>query len=576
MRALNQHSTERIRRGVFAALVAVVLAGGLWGFGAAFAESPGVDAGTDASDTSTGDATAARTAPDAGSRSDVEPRTDVDAEAADTGLRRPRPSPSADKLLEEADSIERQVARIRGLPTLRPIDKGVKRRDALRELLVEKLEEEQSERDMRREAAVLKKLGMIPRDLDYRAALLDVLTEQIAGFYDQKEDELNIVVGVPLDLQRPAMAHEIFHAIQDQHFDLTRMMEPFSIREHGDFHLARSALVEGDATILMIDYSLYRNGTLPRSEIRSIVDIPMMAKMLEQLQYGELGALEKLESGGSGAPKGTSDGSDDPTGSGNPPGMAGSALDEAPAIIRRSLIFPYLSGMKFVIGLRSGSSWKQFDRIYDNPPVSTEQILHPDRYVEGDEPVVLNYDPSPVLESYEPIYNTVFGEFQMRLFLQQHAKPATERSGDRSIDPVEAAAGWDGDRLYAFQNDAGRVLLTHLSVWDTTRDAVEYYNTLVELNGRRFSEATSHTVSGKHGSATCFRSEQDPGPERIYVERWGDAVLHIEGAPTDVEKGREQDPTTYLLREQIWDSLDRRPFREVYRERMADHDTNDG
>lgn len=534
------------RLAILCGLSMLLLVGAPIGYDVAFA---GADAGATDAGTAGGD----------GAQSDA---------GGDTGTPDGGPNPSANRLLEEADAIAEQVARIRGLPTLETIDKGVRDRNELRDLLVEQLEEEQSRRAMEREAAVLKKLGLVPRDLDYRSTLLDVLTEQIAGFYDQERDQLNIVVGVPLDLQRPAMAHEIFHAIQDQHFDLTRMMEPFSIREHGDFHLARSALVEGDATVLMIDYTLYRRGTLPRSEVRSIVDIPMMAKMLEQLEYGELGALEKLEGESPADPPDPSEAAE----STNPPGMSGSALEEAPAIIRRGLIFPYLAGMQFVIGLRAGRTWEEFNQVYDRPPVSTEQILHPERYAERDEPVILAYEPGEALESFDEIYDTVLGEFQMRLFLEEHAGETSESGGDRAIDVVEAAKGWDGDRLYGFRDDDGRVVVTHLSVWDSTRDAVEYYNALVEVNQRRFSDAAVRTSSGEHGSSTCLHADHDRGTERIYMERWGDAVLHIEGAPTELEEGNERDPTTYMLREQVWKSLQRTPFREVYRKRMAERD----
>lgn len=503
---------------------------------------------------------------DEGDASDGEGRPD-DAESP--------ASPSADQLLKEAGSIADRVARIRGLAPLDDIEKGVKTREELRAILVEKLAEEQTDRQMRQEAAVFRKLGLIPEDLDYREVILDVLTEQIAGFYDQKEGKLNIMVGIPLDLQRPAMAHEIFHAIQDQHFDLTRMLEPFESREHGDFHLARSALIEGDATVLMIDFALYQEGTLPRNDFRSLVDIPMLANMLKQLDYGQLGALEQLsEKGTDGANGGGSDESDSTT---SPTELFDSSLSEAPPIIRRVLIFPYLAGMRFVIAMRSGRTWSEFDDIYRRPPVSAEQILHPERYAERDEPVVLNYDPSAVLDSYDRIYDTVLGEFQMQLFLEQHTGEGETQSGERSVDVEKATTGWDGDRLLAFENDEGRVLLTHLSVWDSRRDAKEYYNALIEVSGRRFPETSKRTADGEYGASTCLYSDTGDRSERIYLERWGDAVLHIEGAPTELdEEGDETDPTTYLLRDQIWETVDRRPFRRVYRERMNELEDREG
>jgi hypothetical protein len=491
-----------------------------------------------------------------------------------------RPTPSADKLLDEASAITDQVARIRGLPPRGPIDKGVKTREELRKILVEKLAEEQSKRQMRQEAAVYRKLGLLPEEFDYREAILDVLTEQIAGFYDQKTGELNIMVGIPLDLQRPAMAHEIFHAVQDQHFDLTRMLKPFDSREHGDFQLARSALVEGDATVLMIDFSLYENGTLPEGQTRSIVDIPMMANMLKQLDYDKLGAMESLGgeagmeqlTGQKGDGRNEDDQKDDDQKKDAQSQMFNSALSDSPAIIRRSLIFPYLAGMRFVIAMRADRSWQEFNKVYNYPPVSTEQILHPDRYASRDEPVILEYDPSEAVPSHDEIYDTVMGEFQMRLFLEHHLE--NREAPETDITPTEASSGWDGDRLLAYRKENGDPIVVHLSVWDTRRDAREYYNALDAITAGRFPEASVRTASGKYGSSVCYRHGGQQDGERVYLERWGDAVLHVEGAPSFLDEGNETDPTAYQIRHRVWETLDRRPFRDVYEERMAEHEEN--
>ncbi len=501
---------------------------------------------------------------------DSSPGDSADADD-DSGEDKGRPTPSPDKLLDEASAITDQVARIRGLPPRGPVEKGVKTREELRKILVEKLAEEQSKRQMRQEAAVYRKLGLLPEKFDYREAILDVLTEQIAGFYDQKTGELNIMVGIPLDLQRPAMAHEIFHAVQDQHFNLTRMLKPFDSREHGDFQLARSALVEGDATVLMIDFSLYENGTLPEGQTRSIVDIPMMANMLKQLDYDKLGAMESL-GGEAGMEqltgKKTDNQKDDAQEEAAQGQMFNSALSDAPAIIRRSLIFPYLAGMRFVIAMRADRSWEEFNKVYDYPPVSTEQVLHPDRYASRDEPVILEYDPGEAVPSHDKIYDTVMGEFQTRLFLEHHLEDREDAETD--ITPTEASSGWDGDRLLAYRRENGDPIVVHLSVWDTRRDAREYYDALDAVTAVRFPEASARTASGKYGSSVCYRHGGETDGERVYLERWGDAVLHVEGAPSALDEGNETDPTAYQMRQRVWETLDRRPFRDVYEERMAE------
>ena len=140
-------------------------------------------------------------------------------------------------LLAATDEIAAQVANVRGLAVKSKVKRGIKKRDELRRTLIEKLAEDVSDDDIAGEGKILKRLGLIPADMDYKKVLLDVLTEQIAGFYDQGSKELYIMVGIPLSLQRPAMAHEIFHALQDQHFDILSLQEPFTTTEHGDFML---------------------------------------------------------------------------------------------------------------------------------------------------------------------------------------------------------------------------------------------------------------------------------------------------------------------------------------------------
>lgn len=451
-------------------------------------------------------------------------------------------------LLDTAAQIAAEVAQIRGLELKSPIKKGIKRRDELRNVLVTKLAEEVSDREIEAEGKVFARLGLIPQDLDYKKMLLDVLTEQIAGFYDQKTKELYIMQGIPLNLQRPAMAHELFHGIQDQHFDILSLQAPFSSTENGDFALARSALIEGDATIVMFDFSLYESGTLPQPDKTSVVDIPMVAGMLKKLSFDDLTAIESMMGGAAGM---------------NSDGVAGSALAQAPAIFRELLMFPYFAGMRFVVMMRIQKAWSDVDAIYENPPVSTEQILHPEKYLAGDMPVFLRYNPSARVlgEAWSPIYDTVMGEFQMRLYLKTHL---SEQEGS---DYSEAATGWNGDRLLAWEHD-DRVMLSHLTAWDSVKDAEEYYQAMVETYDVRYPGATVEANSGKFGESTCLLRSDDS--ERIYVERWGDLVLVIEGAPSSLnENGKETDPTLYMMRKQAFSTLERVPYERYISEATA-------
>lgn len=454
-----------------------------------------------------------------------------------------QPAPQSEEdLLNAADRIAGQVAEIRGLAVKKQVDKGIKRRDELRAVLVEKLAEEVTDADIEAEAKVYKRLGVIPADLDYKKVLLDVLTEQIAGFYDQKTKELYIMEGMPMQMLRPAMAHELFHAIQDQHFDILRLQRPYSTVENSDFALARSALIEGDATVLMFDFSLYESGSLPQPGRTSLVDIPFAANLLRNLQFNDLAELEQMAGAFGGA------GFD----------IGESALAKAPRIFREMLVFPYFAGMRFIVAARAGRTWAEVNEIYDDPPVSTEQILHPERYFDRDDPEYVTFDADAALPGWTRIYDSVLGEFQFLQYLNTHAS----QSG---VDAAAAAAGWDGDRVHAWEDPkSGRVALALVSTWDSETEADEFYTAAVATTATRYPDAEQTRASGEHGRSTCLVVGPADRRERVYIERWGDVVLYLEGTPSvPGEDGEETNPATHRLREQIWKSLDRAPFSEA-------------
>ncbi len=461
------------------------------------------------------------------------------------------------ELLDAASEIEQQVAEIRGLAPRASIPKGVKDRDQLREMLVERFHEEMSEDDFEAEARVYRRLGLLG-DLDgegaYRELMLDLLTEQIAGFYDQDTGELYIMKGLPRVLQRSTMAHEIFHAIQDQHFDINWLLEPYSSQEHADYTLARMALIEGDATVLMFDYELYDQGELPQGNIRSFIDVAPMAAAVLELDPMELAAADQLER------PDTVDLEDESV-----PSLMDSELGSAPPIIRDPLLFPYTEGMRFVVRARSGRSWQEFDAIYENPPVSTSQILHPELFFDDVDPISVHFDASEPVDGRDLSYETVFGELKIRSWLTTHLDDHLEVSAIEDL-----AAGWRGDRLRGYEDDDGHTIVTHLSTWETVDDARDFAEALDEIARRRHDTRSSHTV-GDHGEAWCLRVGDERRGERVVVERWGELVLYIEGTPSKLDDSRREiDATTYLMRDAIWTTHQRIPFDEELRRRRSD------
>ena len=479
-------------------------------------------------------------------------------------------TPQEQALLEAAREIGEKISVIRGLPLRRPIKKGVKDRDQLRQTLVAKLAEEVTDEDIENEALVYKRLGLIAPDLDYKKMFLDLLTEQIAGFYDQEAKELYIMKGIPLSLQRPAMAHELFHGVQDQHFDILSLQGPFTSKENSDFKLARSALIEGDATVLMIDFTLFESGQLPAGQARSIVDMPFVGNMLANLSFDDYGALESMVGGG--------DQNLDPELAERAEAFKQSALNQAPPIVRELLVFPYLGGMRFVAYARKNRAWTDVDAIYADAPVSTEQILHPERYFQRDDPTVLRFDPKAALPTgARPIYDTVFGELQTLLMLKTHLATEIEKPEDASTftrqQLRDAAQGWDGDLMRAWRTPDDRTIVAHLSVWDSTRDAREYFDALGHMLRARYPDATLQTASGKHGRSLCalVAASKDGQPaQRLYLEQWGDMVLHLEGLPSTLDdQGRESDPIVQRMRQASFKTARRIPFAQELARKQA-------
>lgn len=398
--------------------------------------------------------------------------------------------------------------------------------------------------------------------INYKRLMLDLLSEQIAGFYDQDTKELYIMEGLPVALQRPTMAHEIFHVIQDQHFDILAMQAPFNSKEHSDFQLARSALLEGDASVLMLDFSLYEAGSLPQKGIQSIVDSKPMVMAIKQMSQGKMGALESVLN------------------KANKPSAKPSALQRAPSFIRELLIFPYLGGLRFVIEARQGRSWKQFNDIYKRPPVSTEQILHPERYFAGDDPILLNF--TPKLAGAQKVYDNVLGELQMFLILKsQLGDPLPNQAKPVNINLDETLKGWDGDRILSYKTKTGELVTIHLTVWDSPKDASEYYVATKKSITRRFGPLktdktaglTSKTIAAKYGQSTCYSytpaSKTNAAQRSAYVEQWGDLVLYIEGLPAAAANTPANQAPVIQLRDSIWTSLKRVPFRQELNKRIA-------
>jgi hypothetical protein len=325
------------------------------------------------------------------------------------------------------DQIEAEVSQLRELSFLEEVDCQFITRDELRERLLEDFAEDIEEINVTQELFVF--LDLMEEGQNLYNILLDLYSEQIIGFYDSESEELYVVsdVGEPGPLEEVTLAHECTHALQDQHFDLESLPSP---EDNSDLFMAGNSLIEGDASLLQ---GIYYWSCLDDAERE------VYAQQVAELDH--------------------------------------EAFDAAPRVIQENLLFPYVSGVNFVYALWREGGWDAVNQAYSNPPQSTEQILHPEKYyLERDEPQAITM---PDLESalgagWSLLDSDVLGELNMKIYLETFL-------GIDSEEAINAAEGWDGDR-YVFLKDAeGRELLVLSSVWDSQTEAEEFFHAYISF-----------------------------------------------------------------------------------------------
>lgn len=385
-------------------------------------------------------------------------------------------APVQDRLafLQAAEEVLEEVSQLLQLPVLHPLKKSIRSKQEIHAYLVK----EQAESDPAKryaDARALEAFGLVPPGFDLQGFLLRLLTNQVAGLYDPKAGEFYIADWIPLEQQRIVMAHELTHALEDQHFHLRQWMK--AARPNDDAEAARQAVVEGSAVVAMLEEQLHRLG-------RSAADLP------------ELGPLASVIVG-----------------------EAASAPDfaAAPPYLRAALLFPYLEGAAFCQAvLKAQGGWKGFWTVFKQPPRSTREILHPEVYLNGDGrplSVVLPRAQKWRPEGWRLLDENVAGEFNLRQILEEATDPQVARS---------LAAAWRGDRYAVLEQSGSRHLLL---VWRLRfRDAeaagrfVQQYPSVWK---KKFSSARPLVVAERFARFALGDGEADlwcPGAECIDYE----------------------------------------------------------
>jgi hypothetical protein len=403
------------------------------------------------------------------------PATSGPAAAAPT-----TPAPSASATTPAIREVQRAVAELRGLQFRRRVPVTVESPARLAKRLLRVLDEETNETQVRRQGRAMELLGQLPRGTDLPKLLERLQAESVLGFYlpGKPPDKGGLYVRSSRGLDpyaRIILAHELTHAVTDQRYDLTRADRLAAAGGRQDELAAYTGLVEGDATLLMQRYLAER--LTPREQADAAVAVARDGTPMR---------------------------------------------DAAPAAVRESMLFPYQEGLRFVQALYQRGGWAAVDRAYRDPPRTTEQLLHPERYLgPRDQP-----QPVPVPDlsgrlggGWRPAADTSFGEFDARLLL---------RGESGSAGAGSAAEGWDGGRLRTFQRGNGTALVIR-TVWDSRAEAAEFCRAMTTWATSRFGPAASARRWSGAGQQTTLRCSGDraawlSAPDRPTLDRLSAAL----------------------------------------------------
>src|SRR5438874_5507092 len=317
-----------------------------------------------------------------------------------------------------------------GLKYKTPPKVETRSKEQVREFVIKQFTDSLARHDIAGQEAAYKRLGMIPDTLKLQPCLTSLLEEQIVGYYDPHTKVLYVVDGAPKDMASMTITHELVHALQDQYISLDSVQK---IRDDNDRLAAAQSVFEGQAVYEQISIMLGGSNIA--------INLPGGWDRIRELIRENKGSMP--------------------------------IFAEAPKVIQETLISPYLSGAEFY---RNYKERKPGSLIYQDMPVSTEQIIHPAAFfVTRDNPTRITLG---ALTNGTKVYENDLGEFETRLFLFQHLNDQNEA--------VRGATGWNGDR-YAVVNTPQGQGIVWLTVWDSPVEAGEFFHLTGEAVEKRYS-----------------------------------------------------------------------------------------
>ncbi len=386
-----------------------------------------------------------------------------------------QPLPAAAPIFEQVNEIIQELSRITGLSPLRRVTPALMDKNELRVYLEQRIREEVKPEQLRIEELVLKKFGLVPADFDLKSSTIDLFSEQAAAFYDYRRKKLYVLTPADPEVQHAALVHELAHALADQHFNLDKFIRRKSLSD--DAALARLAVMEGQASWLMAEYSARRIG-------QSLLTSQFLADYAGRLLAD---------------------------GPGQMPVFAG-----APLFVRESLLFPYVSGLRFQHALVTKLGQQGFKEAFQRPPSESQQVLHPELYFQ---PTGGRTPPTPRLadeRSYKVLAEGTVGEFDHAVLLKQYVSEEAVR---------DLAPRWRGGGYRILEHRRNqRTVLAYASLWDSEESAASYFQHYQRVLAGKWKRLAPGAQDAER-----FAGEGDDGYFRVRLQ--GRTVSSLEGMP---------------------------------------------
>ena len=412
----------------------------------------------------------------------------------------------AKELFRSVDEILHFASKDTGFPIKKKVKRTIVTRPQVEKYVGDKFKDDADRIRFERSELVEKKFGLLPRTFDLHSFLIKLLTEQVAGYYDEKTRTMNLLDWNEPDMQRPVMAHELTHALQDQSFNLEKLSKhDEEVEKRGlddldelirndEASTARSAVLEGQAMIVLLDYVMAPQG-------QSVEKMPQVVDVMQD-------SMDKSR--------------------GSP------VFDSAPLLLQEELAFPYRQGMKFIRDLLvAGGKQLAFTGVLERLPQTTREIMEPKEYLAGHRvPPLLLPDLGFLKKDYEPYDAGAVGQLDVSLLLRIYA----DATLDKRLSPE-----WRGGAYYAAgrkgakppdRNSTAHVGLYYISKWATEVAAQEFAKAYAAALPSRYKELRRVSADAAIPGRNAYSSSDGP----IVIQQTGNTVVAVESFDEDSAK----------------------------------------